>query len=89
MDYKKASEASNWMLGISLVACGGAFFFSDWWAIISLGVALLLIIGAIIIRIIYWRCPHCKKMLSLGFRREPKICPKCRKPLLKEEDNRR
>ncbi len=87
MNYKKANTVSNYLFIFSMAFLGGALLFSPIFALICLVIAIGLIIAAIVIRIKYWRCPHCKKMLSLGFGMEPKNCPKCRGYLLDENQN--
>ena len=83
MDYRKANSVSNTVLIISMVLCAGTFFFEE----PEIQMLLLLagavaIVAAIVIRILYWRCPHCKKMLPLGFRMEPERCPKCKEVII-------
>ena len=82
MNYKKAGEVSNWLFVSSVAAIGGTFFFSGWIQLALLIIGVGLIAGGIAVRQIYWRCPHCKKKLKLGFRQEPKICPYCRGQLI-------
>lgn len=86
MDYKKANSVSNTVLIISMVLCGGSLFFDE----LAVQMFLLIagaaaILAAIVIRIMYWRCPHCKKMLPLGFRMEPERCPKCKEIIITKE----
>lgn len=84
MDYKKATSISNGLLAGSMFALLGTVLASNPVVQIVcfiLGVAM--IIGGILVRIIFWRCPHCKKALKLGFGMEPKNCPHCREPLMK------
>ena len=88
MNYKKANEMANWILIGSIVACGGVFFTSGTVALVLLGVAVLLILTSIVIRIKYSRCPHCKKRLRLGFRMEPDKCPYCRGVLIEKEEKK-
>ena len=86
MNYKKAGEVSNWMFVGSIVAIGGTLLFQGWTQLVLFVVGIGLIIGGIVVRIVYWRCPHCKKVLKLGFRQEPNICPHCRGDLLGEPE---
>ncbi|MBQ1489266.1 MAG: hypothetical protein IIZ41_10990 [Lachnospiraceae bacterium] len=85
MNYKKAGELSNWLFVSSVVAIGGTFFFTGWAQLALLVLGVGLIVSGIVVRVVYWRCPHCKKKLHLGFRQEPKICPYCRGTLIEEE----
>ncbi len=86
MDYKKANVVSNYVLIFSMVFLGGAILFSDAFIrLICIIIGAGLIVAAIVIRIKYWRCPHCKKRLPLGFGMEPKNCPSCRGYLLQDE----
>ena len=85
INYKKAAEISNWLFIISIAAVGGTFFFTGWTQLILFVLGIGLIISGIVVRVVYWRCPHCKKMLKLGFRQEPTKCPYCRENLLEEE----
>ena len=85
MNYKKAAEVSNWMFIASMAAIGGTFFFTGTTQLVLFAIGIGLIVAAIVVRIVYWRCPNCKKMLKLGFRQEPNICPRCRANLLGEE----
>lgn len=86
MDYKKANSVSNTVLIISMVLCGGSLFFDEFAVQMFLLIAgAAAILAAIVIRIMYWRCPHCKKMLPLGFRMEPERCPKCKEIIIKKE----
>ena len=87
MNYKKAGEVSNWLFIGSVVAIGGTFFFNGWTQLALLILGVGLIAAGIAVRVIYWRCPHCKKRLHLGFRQEPKICPSCRGKLLGDDEN--
>ncbi|MBQ8246635.1 MAG: hypothetical protein IJZ42_05850 [Lachnospiraceae bacterium] len=86
MNYKKANSVSNYMFIFAMAFMGGSLLIQN--AIIAMTcliIAVGLIIAAIVVRIKYWRCPHCKKMLSLGFSMEPKNCPKCRGYLLDDD----
>ena len=85
MNYKKASELSNWLFISSVAAIGGTLLFKGWTQLILFILGVALIIGGIVVRIVYWRCPKCKKMLKLGFRQEPDVCPYCRAKLLEEK----
>ena len=85
MNYKQANSVANWLCVVALVAFGGIFFFDTTGDIIALIIGLGCIIASIIVRIIYSRCPHCRKTLKLGYGIEPKNCPYCRKPLLEEK----
>lgn len=85
MDYKKANTVSNYMLIFAMVLFGGSIVIKG--LAVQMGcliAGVVLIIVAIVVRIKYWRCPHCKKMLSLGFNMEPDRCPKCRELLIKK-----
>ena len=85
MNYKKAGEVSNWLFAASIVSIGGTLFFQGWTQLVLLLLGVILIAAGIIVRVVYWRCPHCKKMLHLGFRQEPDQCPYCRGNLLEEK----
>lgn len=86
MDYKKATSVTNTLLIFSMVMFGGYLLIQDWMVqLICLVVGIGLIIAAIVMRVKYWRCPHCKKMLPLGFRMEPDRCPKCKEMLIKKD----
>ena len=86
MDYKKANSVSNAMLISAMAMFGGTLLTQNGIVqLVCLVIGILLIIAAIIMRILYWRCPHCKKMLSLGFHREPEKCPRCRGNLIQQE----
>ena len=83
MDYRKANSVSNTVLIISMILCAGTFFFEEPEIQMLLLIAgAVAIVAAIVIRVIYWRCPHCKKMLPLGFRMEPERCPKCKEIII-------
>lgn len=83
MDYKKANSVSNTMLIVAMVMFGGSLLIQNWIVqMVCFVIGVLLMIAAIVMRILYWRCPHCKKMLSLGFQREPEKCPHCKGVLL-------
>ena len=86
MNYKKAGEVSNWLFISSVAAIGGTFFFTGYVQLTLLILGVGLIAGGIAVRVIYWKCPHCKKRLHLGFRQEPKICPYCRGKLLPDKE---
>lgn len=88
MNYKQANEIANWILIASILSCGGVFFTTGVVALVLLGIAVLLILTSIFIRIKYSRCPHCKKRLHLGFRMEPDKCPYCRGVLIEKDDKR-
>ncbi len=81
MNYKRAGELSTWMFVFSIVAIGGTFFFKNTIQIVLFLLGIVLIIAGIVIRLIFWRCPKCKKMLHLGFRMEPTKCPYCKADL--------
>lgn len=86
MDYQKANSVSNTLLILSMVMFGGALLIQGWIVqMVCLVVGVGLIVAAIIMRVIYWRCPHCKKMLPLGFRSEPDRCPKCKEIIIKKD----
>lgn len=85
MNYKRAGQVSNWLFISSIISIGGTFFFTDTTQIILFLLGIALIIGGIVVRIVYWRCPKCKKMLTIGFKQEPDKCPFCRAPLLDDE----
>ena len=82
MNYKKAGELSSWLFVLAAVIIGGTFFIKGWTQSILFFVAIGVIIAAIVVRIVFWRCPHCKKRLKLGFRQEPTKCPNCGGDLL-------
>lgn len=86
MNYKKANTVSNYMFLFAIALMVGTLLFDQMIGLICLIVAVALMIAAIVIRILYWRCPHCKKMLSLGLGMEPKRCPKCRGELLGKKE---
>ncbi len=86
MNYKKAGEVSNWLFISSVAAIGGTFFFTGYVQLTLLILGVGLIAGGIAVRVIYWKCPHCRKRLHLGFRQEPKICPYCRGQLLPDKE---
>ncbi len=90
MDYQKANSVSNTLLVLAMVMFGGSLLILDWIVqLICLITGIGLIIAAIVLRLRYWRCPHCKKMLPLGFRMEPERCPKCREIVIdKDKINR-
>ncbi len=86
MDYRKANSVSNTILIVAMILCAGSLFFEELAVQMFFLIAgALAILAAIVIRILYWRCPHCKKMLSLGFRMEPERCPKCKEIIIKKE----
>lgn len=85
MNYKKAGEVSNWLFIAAVATIGGTLFFTGWTQLILFVLGVGLIVSGIAVRVIYWRCPHCKKTLHLGFRQEPKVCPYCRGNLLGED----
>ena len=89
MNYKKAGEISSWIFVFAAAVIGGTFFLKGWTQSILFFIGIALIIAGIVVRIVYWRCPHCKKRLKLGFRQEPTKCPNCGGDLLnikKEEE---
>lgn len=89
MNYKKAGEVSSWIFVFAAAVIGGTFFLKGWTQTILFFIGIALIIAGIVVRIVYWRCPHCKKRLKLGFRQEPTKCPCCGGDLLntkKEEE---
>ncbi len=87
MNYQKANSVSNTLLITAMVFLGGSILIQNWLAqLVCLLVGAGCIIAAIVMRIMYWRCPHCKKMLPLGFRMEPERCPKCKELLLHKEE---
>ena len=87
MDYRKANSVSNTILIVSMILCAGSLFFDEFIAQMFFLIAgALAILAAIVIRIMYWRCPHCRKMLPLGFRMEPERCPKCMEIIIKKEN---
>ncbi|MBR3039847.1 MAG: hypothetical protein IKI20_04240 [Lachnospiraceae bacterium] len=92
MDYKKAGQVSNWFFITSIIAIVGTLFFKDpsqrMTQLILFFIGIALIIGGIVVRIIFWRCPKCKKMLTLGYRLEPDKCPRCRASLLSDEEKK-
>lgn len=88
MNYKQANNVSNWLLIGAVTALGGTFFFNGIADIIAFALGGIGLISAIVVRIVFWRCPHCKKALQLGYGMEPKICPKCRQPLITEEEEK-
>ena len=86
MNYKKAGELSTWLFVFSIASIGGTFFFQGTVQIILFFLGIALIVGGILVRVIFWRCPSCKKMLHLGFKMEPTKCPYCRADLNVSED---
>ncbi len=86
MDYKKANSISNALLIVAIVMFGGSLLIQNGIAqLVCFVIGVALMIATIVMRIRYWRCPHCKKMLSLGFQREPEKCPHCKGALLNTE----
>ena len=69
MNYKKAGELSTWLFVFSIASIGGTFFFQGTVQIILFFLGIALIVGGILVRVIFWRCPSCKK------------CPYCRADL--------
>ena len=87
MNYREANSKSNTFLIIAMVLLLGAVLMLNWVAqMICLRSGVVLIIIAIVLRVKYSRCPHCKKKLPLGFRSEPEKCPHCTEILIKEEN---
>ncbi len=65
MNYKKAGEVSNWLFISSVAAIGGTFFFTGYVQLTLLILGVGLIAAGIAVRVIYWKCPHCKKRLHM------------------------
>ena len=64
MNYKKAGEVSNWLFIAAVAAIGGTLFFTGWTQLILFVLGVGLIVSGIAVRVIYWRCPHCKNTAS-------------------------
>jgi DNA-directed RNA polymerase subunit RPC12/RpoP len=87
MNYKKAGEISSWLFVFAAAAIGGTFFLKGWTQSILFLAGIALIIAGVVVRIVFWRCPHCKKRLKLGFRQEPTKCPNCGGDLLNKKES--
>lgn len=87
MDYKKAEKLSGGLLIASVVV---AFVLSCveetnllFYAILVTSIAL--IIGGFAVKIIFYRCPHCRQLLPFRRITPPDYCCSCGKKL--EPDN--
>ena len=70
MNYKEANSKSNTFLIIAMILFVGSLLIQQWiLQMICLVGGLVLIVVAIVLRVKYSKCPHCKKKLPLGFRR--------------------
>ncbi len=87
MNYREANSKSNTFLIIAMVLFLGAVLILNWIVqMICLIAGVVLIVMAVILRVKYSKCPHCKQKLPLGFRNEPEKCPHCKGILIKEEN---
>ncbi len=86
MNYKEANSKSNTFLIIAMVLFVGSLLIQQWiFQMICLVGGVALIVMAIVVRVKYSKCPHCKKKLPLGFRSEPDKCPHCKEIIIKNE----
>ncbi len=86
MNYKEANSKSNTFLIIAMVLFVGSLLIQQWiFQMICLVGGVVLIVMAIVLRVKYSKCPHCKKKLPLGFRSEPDKCPHCKEIIIKDE----
>ncbi len=86
MNYKEANSKSNTFLIIAMVLFVGSLLIQQWiFQMICLVGGVVLIVMAIVLRVKYSKCPHCKKKLPLGFRSEPDKCPHCKEIIIKNE----
>lgn len=87
MNYKEANSKSNTFLIIAMILFVGSLLIQQWiLQMICLVGGLILIVVAIVLRVKYSKCPHCKKKLPLGFRSEPDKCPHCKELIIKSEN---
>ena len=87
MNYKEANSKSNTFLIIAMILFVGSLLIQQWiFQMICLVGGLVLIVVAIVLRVKYSKCPHCKKKLPLGFRSEPDKCPHCKELIIKSEN---
>lgn len=87
MNYKEANSKSNTFLIIAMVLFVGSLLIQQWiFQMICLVGGVVLIVMAIVLRVKYSKCPHCKKKLPLGFRSEPDKCPHCKEIIIKNEN---
>ncbi len=82
MNFKKADKLCNILslLGIGLAL--SLYLFEEINALftILIMVAVALVAGALMVKIMYYKCPHCQNWLP--FRSKvPEYCPSCRKKL--------
>jgi hypothetical protein len=82
MNYRNVTVVSAVLIVLGLVTSVFLYLFKD----VSVGFVLvailefLFIVAGIVLKIIYYRCPHCQGMLP--FRSLlPAYCPNCGKPL--------
>ena len=87
MNYKEANSKSITFLIIAMILFVGSLLIQQWiLQMICLAGGLVLIVVAIVLRVKYSKCPHCKKKLPLGFRSEPDKCPHCKELIIKSEN---
>ena len=77
MDYRKSKTIYEICLYIGLALILIAAFMKVLWALI---IGAIILFGGIIQAGIFFRCPHCRKMLDFRARK-PKYCPNCGKEL--------
>ncbi len=86
MNYKEANSKSNTFLIVAMILFVGSLLIQQWiFQMICLVGGVVLIVMAIVLRVKYSKCPHCKKKLPLGFRSEPDKCPHCKEIIIKNE----
>ena len=90
MNYKQANSRSNTFLIIAIILFVGYIVLDGWVApMLCLVAGVILIVLAIVLRVKYSKCPHCKKKLSLGYHSEPDKCPHCRGILIVPENDKK
>jgi len=77
MDYKKAYNVFMIMAFTALLLIAIAILLEFIWFVV---IGLILAAVARLLAYMFYRCPHCKKTLSLRFK-PPHECPECGKKM--------
>ena len=81
MNYRKANLWNNILIVVAVIIAFLTYGFSGLAQYIIGGVAVLILIAALVIKGLYWRCPHCKSMLPWKSFTAPVHCMQCGKKL--------
>lgn len=83
MNYRSANSLCEILCITGLVTTLCLFLFEtvNFWFYVIAVVGLLLVITGGVIKVIFYRCPHCHGLLPMRTMAIPKYCPECGKKL--------